>query len=247
MDQLESAQSASKTAAGANASSQIFASNVGEKKRAEIEKNKEDAAEFLALKKSMREDKEDKKAYEGMDRDAMEREAAASAGDKAVIRKKIVRTFPDGTQETTFQYIVQNKNSQAHSLEAIRRQSAVMQRKHETWRKVQLASNSGKHEGGDQKVLGHAMFSEGRTGINVPRSQRRGRKGKRKNETNLTEINLQPEMKKWKKANKMDNAGWERYAMGSRTTGEDRRRRRTQEVKVSDNEEQSHELGMCHE
>ncbi|GMI02141.1 hypothetical protein TrLO_g10063 [Triparma laevis f. longispina] len=231
MDQLDSAQSASKTAAGDNATSQIFASKIGDKKRAEIDKNKEDAAEFLALKKSMREDKEDAKAYEGVDREALEKDAAASGANKAVIRKKIIKTFPDGTQETTFQFIVQNKNSQTHTLEAIRRQTANAQRKQEAWRKVQLTSNAGKHDGGDQKVLGHAMFAEGRTGINVPRGAKKGKKGKRKNETNLTELNFQPQMNKFKKANKMDNAGWERYAHGSRTTGEDRRRRRTQETK----------------
>jgi hypothetical protein len=163
---------------GEGASTGIFG-NSGEAKMREINKNKQDAADLQALRNELAEDRQEKKSLEGVT--AKQLQQNSKGPKKYVVRRKIVTTHPDGTQTTSFKFIVEPENKPTPNYlrlvkertekrrelglkDAKRKERKIrneMAAESEAKKAEESAAASGtKGQATNNKVFGHAMFAD---------------------------------------------------------------------------------------
>ena len=137
-----------------------------------------DAREFAALQ---RQREEERAMQEGLDG----KSSTLGMGDKPkkrfkVIRRKVTKTRPDGTQTVTFEFIV--NRDKVDEIIAKKKQKDAEQKKRDERRKKKKI-NEGSHDDQDGKCVGHATFED--EDSNVRTGTRRTLKLKIKKETRV--------------------------------------------------------------
>ena len=240
LDQLDSTQAAAKTAAGGAQTEGIFSSEKGDDMREQISKNKGEAAELEAFRAQLREEKEGVKGETGADLEVLEKAAAENASEKRVVRQKVIKTYPDGTQKVSFRYIVQAKDNAPDVLRVIqerrfRRQAEAA----EESKFLREAASSVLNSNVEDKILGHATFidedEEYEQAFKL-KFNKKGKSGKKKaaiggsTAIKLGELQTKRDGKKGRRQRFTDD-DYAHFSKKAKTTGADRNKRRMREEK----------------
>ena len=177
LDLVGGTQDVGLLAGGEAASTGIFG-DTGEAKMREINKNKQDAADLQALRNELAEDRQEKKNMAGVTTKQLAKNKKGPK--KYVVRRKIITTLPDGTQTTSFQFIVEPENKPTPEYLRLvkertekRRELGLKEaRRKERKRRNELAAESeakkaeasaaadGTKAQTVTKIFGHAMFAD---------------------------------------------------------------------------------------
>ena len=248
LEQLDSNQAAAKTAAGMDQTTGIFSSERGDGMREHINNNKSEAAELEAFKAQLREQKEERKNSRVVDQEALEKGAEESAAEKRVVRKKIIKTYPDGTQTVTFQFIVQAKDNAPDVLRVINERRYRKQQESKGQKEFLTAmAISVKQASDDGTVLGHATFADEDEEydqafkLKLPTRKTGKKRGGGAGATNKLRLGeLQSKRDGGgRKRQKFDNDDFNFFRNKRMTTGADRRKRMAREAKVRQREDHS--------
>ena len=104
---MERGQEAGFLAGGEETATTGIYGKSGASKRDAMNEEKADAADYKEFEKEREENRREKNSMQGIDKEELERSVKEKKVTKTVVRKKTIRTLPDGSQKISFQFIIE--------------------------------------------------------------------------------------------------------------------------------------------